>query len=602
MKKTVQLFVPLMKVDVEHRLLIGTMTQEVEDRMGETMDYDTSKAYFQKWSDAVSKASGGKSVGNLRIMHGLAVAGIVKSMEFDDENKAINIVAEVVDEDTWQMVLKGGYTGFSIGGRYVKKFKRAGMQMFTVDPFEVSVVDLPCVPTATFEVIKADGATESVTFKPWEPDNADIVAKATELATAAGGAWNTFVPEARDLLIKARADSEEDDGEPEVVEEETPTEEVIKVDGEGMTKTDDADADDVAAKTDAETPADESKEQGDEEAADEAAKTESAAPVVSEAKQKLAQVWKTTDGQTFEKAADAVSHQERVDLAAVTDPLTKAIAGAQAALTGEASDDKEHPLAKTVADLTLWKGHHSLVNEKHGEHCVAKSLYAVGRLAEMMDGFSCIIRSQLWERADELANGTEMGDGSVINDIYSALTIMGGALVKMAQEEIAEMMAELTVRGVPIDVGMPDEVVALAVQDQVKKSLGRQDAVVRKVHSTDTILELLKGLGLKIEDTEEVASIKNENTLLKTTISETTETVNKMKADIEAIKATAMPSKAIKTTIVGKEQDVGNGGDATKTNANSLDEFVKNATPDQLAQAAIKIAQQNPQRLGTASR
>ncbi|WP_217918144.1 DUF6582 domain-containing protein, partial [Burkholderia pseudomallei] len=66
-------------------------------------------------------------------------------------------------------VLEGVYTGFSIGGDYVKRWADAELsaRRFTANPCEISLVDLPCVPTASFfSIEKADGSVMQKAFKP----------------------------------------------------------------------------------------------------------------------------------------------------------------------------------------------------------------------------------------------------------------------------------------------------------------------------------------------------------------------------------------------------------------------------------------------------
>lgn len=65
-----RLFIPLTKVDVEKRLVFGTLAEEIPDRAGEIMDYESARPEFEKWSSDIEAASDGRSVGNLRAMHG----------------------------------------------------------------------------------------------------------------------------------------------------------------------------------------------------------------------------------------------------------------------------------------------------------------------------------------------------------------------------------------------------------------------------------------------------------------------------------------------------------------------------------------------------
>jgi hypothetical protein len=169
------LFLPLAKVDLDRRLVTGVATAETPDRSGEIFDYASSKPYFEKWSAEAAAASGGKSLGAVRAMHGSVAAGKLTDIAFDDDAKRITVVAKVVDDDEWRKVQEGVYTGFSQGGRYVKRWvdSDTGLTRYTAEPHEISLVDLPCVPDATFDVVK-DGAVEKRGFasrpEPVDPD------------------------------------------------------------------------------------------------------------------------------------------------------------------------------------------------------------------------------------------------------------------------------------------------------------------------------------------------------------------------------------------------------------------------------------------------
>ena len=89
MNKTL-LFLPITKVDEEKRLVYLRAAQEVPDRSKEIMDYESSKPYFQKWSDEQLEASNGKNYGNVRAMHGKIAAGhVFEPLTFDDTEKAV---------------------------------------------------------------------------------------------------------------------------------------------------------------------------------------------------------------------------------------------------------------------------------------------------------------------------------------------------------------------------------------------------------------------------------------------------------------------------------------------------------------------------------
>lgn len=165
-------FLQLTKVDEEQRLVYGRAVVETLDKSGEVFDYDSSKPHFKEWSDGMAKVTDGKSLGNIRAMHNKVAAGKVIDIEFHDDAKAIDIVGKIVDDDSWNKVLEGVFSGFSIGGRYHKKWQvpqddGKSVTKYTAIPSEISLVDVPCVPGANFfEVRKADGSTAQVEFAP----------------------------------------------------------------------------------------------------------------------------------------------------------------------------------------------------------------------------------------------------------------------------------------------------------------------------------------------------------------------------------------------------------------------------------------------------
>ncbi len=166
-----RLDIPITKVDAAQRLVYGLATAEVTDRAGEICDYASTKPMYERWSEAIATSSGGKSLGNLRAMHGAVAAGKVTAIGFNDEAKQIEICAKVVDDAEWTKVEEGVYTGFSQGGAYARRWTdEAGAKRYTADPHEISLVDLPCLAEARFEMVKADGSHEWRHFKALDDD------------------------------------------------------------------------------------------------------------------------------------------------------------------------------------------------------------------------------------------------------------------------------------------------------------------------------------------------------------------------------------------------------------------------------------------------
>lgn len=160
-----KLFIPITKIDEQKREVWGTAAVEEQDKVEEVFDYATSKPHFQKWSDEFSQRTSGQSLGNVRAMHGNVAAGKVIAINFDDANKTIPIGTKIVDDDAWQKCREGVYTGFSIGGKYKKRWQDGKVTRYTAIPTEISLVDNPCMPGATFGVLKSDGSTEQRAFK-----------------------------------------------------------------------------------------------------------------------------------------------------------------------------------------------------------------------------------------------------------------------------------------------------------------------------------------------------------------------------------------------------------------------------------------------------
>src|ERR1700735_5619514 len=116
------LFIPISKVDVAQRLVYGTLSEEVRDKSDEILDYDSAKPAFEKWSNEIKEASGGKSLGNVRAMHGSIAAGKFTGINYDDDAKRIGSCAKIIDDNEWNKVVEGLYTGFSIGGGYARRW------------------------------------------------------------------------------------------------------------------------------------------------------------------------------------------------------------------------------------------------------------------------------------------------------------------------------------------------------------------------------------------------------------------------------------------------------------------------------------------------
>ena len=216
----IQTFGRITKVNKATGIVEGVAMDETPDRDNEIFDYETSKPYVEQWSASqadTTKAAGQEvSYGNIRGQHDAkkAAGRIAEPIDFDDEAKRVIIKAKVVDPEELEKCYEGVYTGFSVKGPVVGNKWRDGRYMrYTVDPTEISLVDMPCNPGATFTAIKADGSTEEREFKVSKFAEGDIV-EISGVRRFHGEAPQEFVERAVSTLVsKAAAEQPKPEGQ-----------------------------------------------------------------------------------------------------------------------------------------------------------------------------------------------------------------------------------------------------------------------------------------------------------------------------------------------------------------------------------------------------
>lgn len=146
------------------------------DRQGEVLDYPSSKDAFLRWSDAVYRASAGRSRGNLREMHDPHTAiGYCTRIDADDARQEISIAGRVVDPNALVKLDTGTLNSLSIGGTYGRRWRDAatGATRYQVSEIcEISLVDFPALPEASITVLKRNGITEVRKFGRRDRDGA----------------------------------------------------------------------------------------------------------------------------------------------------------------------------------------------------------------------------------------------------------------------------------------------------------------------------------------------------------------------------------------------------------------------------------------------
>jgi len=418
-----QTFARLVKVDEAKRQVIGILADETPDAAGEVFDYESSKPHFQKWSGEVAKATAGKSVGNLRAQHGRVVAGKLSELTLDDSEKQVRIVGDIVDDNEWNKVLQGCYTGFSVGGSYGKKWedKDLGKTRYTAKPVEASIVDLPCNPNTGFTVIKANGEEELRKFL--EGPDVELL---------------------RTILIKVVEGTEDND--------------FLKfLDGELLK---------IAARSDADPKEGESK-YGDVKYAD---ATNKKYPIDTPAHIRAAWNYINMPKNAAKySGADARSIKSKI----VSAWKSKIDAGgppsAKKSLDGEdlykvaVEAYAEHLLGIEKAKPVL-ASLAALAGDK-----LEKGLWTIGRLADCVANVFCIYQDARMEADYE-------GDGSVLPDeLMDAAKALGEILSHMVDEELEELFGAESNSDSTLEASMKPEELQKSVQDAFTKAIESED-------------------------------------------------------------------------------------------------------------------------------
>jgi hypothetical protein len=181
----VRLSMPFSKVDRERRIVSGFATLDNIDKQSDIVTSDASMKAFSKFR------------GNIREMHQpLAVGKMVAFKEdkyFDPESKkfyaGVYVSAYVSKgaQDTWEKVLDGTLSGFSIGGRmnkwddgYDTKSDKSIRIIKDYDLVELSLVDTPANQFANIlsvekvegvDVIKGDGVNTEIENVFWDSES-----------------------------------------------------------------------------------------------------------------------------------------------------------------------------------------------------------------------------------------------------------------------------------------------------------------------------------------------------------------------------------------------------------------------------------------------
>jgi hypothetical protein len=609
--KQFSVFVPITKIDVEKRLVYGVVASDVPDHSGEAMDYDSAKPQFAKWSENIEKVTEGKSVGNMRVMHGNKVAGKFTSISFNDDERQIEMCGKVVDDSEWKMCMEGAYTGFSMGGSYIKRWKDGDLTRYTPAVAEVSLVDNPCIPNATFSIVKADGSTEMKKFINQleekentvitQPTNDQVAKCARDLAKAAGdeSKWASYIEDATEVLKKAA------DPEPKKDEEDKGSEgEGDNGGGEG---------------------ADINKSAGDVKDPTEDFGAE--------------QVWKCKDGTTFKKKADALAHNDKLakdaaDAAAAKEaedavaktvgPVNDLLKDVNAALDDKlgkkdaedgkdqadaAKDNKEN---QSQSDKDEVEGSNAAQDDDKKTEAksetadkavkplgVKKGLWIVSRAAEALDMISCLAEcfasDQEWEGDTDaapvvaqfrawVAEGAKFLPMLVAEETKELLTGTD------ADDAIMELYAAPGKSHDRLVKSLGDSIVGKALQKAGARHSKKDAEHVQGMHDSAVALGATCGDAEKAVVANELKKMASERDLLTKTINGFAPLLKDILDRVKRVEAQPLPNGPMKFNVVGKSIDVSGDGEV---DIGSLEEQVKKMSADERTLFILKLSQQN---------
>lgn len=164
---TIKIGVPFVKVDEQRRIVSGFATLDNIDKHGDIVTAEASEKAFSSFR------------GNVREQHLPIAAGRVvnfRQQEFYDPDTERMYSGVFVDayvstgaQDTWEKVLDGTLSGFSIGGsitkansQYVPDLEKTIRFITEYDLIELSLVDSPANHLANvFSITKADGVVKA---------------------------------------------------------------------------------------------------------------------------------------------------------------------------------------------------------------------------------------------------------------------------------------------------------------------------------------------------------------------------------------------------------------------------------------------------------
>lgn len=170
-----RLFGEIRRVDEVQRMVWGYASTPNKAADGKTITLDAMRAAFDDYM----------AFANIREMHQLSAVGRAEEGESFVDDGGIYIGAKVVDDTAWNKVTEKVYRGFSIAAKITARDPNDKNSITGIKINEISLVDRPGDPGATFEVFRAAisneendmaEATETVERRTFTQDQRDKLA------------------------------------------------------------------------------------------------------------------------------------------------------------------------------------------------------------------------------------------------------------------------------------------------------------------------------------------------------------------------------------------------------------------------------------------
>jgi hypothetical protein len=402
-----------------------------------------------------------------------------------------------------------------------------------------------------------------------EPTNEEIAAKAGELAKAAndGSTWDAHIAAARAELTKmtlteaALRDQQQSKG----------------ADDEGKKKEEAVDADKTAE---------------NEETVDEGTDADKAEKVTPPG---VKQVWTSSDGQTFEKKAEAEAHEATLNKTELTE-AEKLAARLEKAMSPQTPEEQ----VELLEDFDrLGKVFDALSTplDENGQPKLEKGMYTINRFSNVLSDMASLSRCI---KAEGMREGDDNADATISEEIIGAVKSLGKSFISYATDQVKELLA-----------GIDDDVLVThydyyyaAAKDDTENQLAKDVCGILeeyKDESRERREELSKAFGYveaaipALEDLPEVLqkrfdTLLEENTGLRKVAEAAVTKVEELAKRVQSIEETPLPRAPRNGAVAEKSEFLGKTVSSEEEKVAVLQDFVSTHGAEAVSTMLIKAA------------